>query len=225
MTLAGRPSRLWSRLVSPFITGLVFLAPVILTIILIQWVAGYVVAALGPDTALGGVLARGGMLLTSTRELAFVSGLGIALLIIWTFGLIVQSRAQGRWQGSFDALLGRLPVVGGIYRPLAQLVRMIGKSPTGELQGMAVVMVRFGDDNDIMGLLATPRIFDLGQGPQHLVMLPTAPVPVGGALMFVSVSRVRLMPELGVDDMAKFYVSMGTISPPALYQTLDKAAR
>ncbi len=217
--MSDRPtSRFLSRIVGPFVTGLVFLAPVILTIILIQWVSGYVVAALGPDTLIGGVFARGGMLLTSTPELAFVSGLGIALLIIWTLGLLIQSRAQARWQGSFDTLLGRLPVIGGIYRPLAQLVRMIGKSPTGELQGMAVVMVRYGEDIEIMALLATPKIFELGIGPQYLVMLPTAPVPIGGALMFVGVDRVRLMPELGVDDMAKFYVSMGTIAPKGLFK-------
>ena len=225
MSIGDRPSRLWSRLVGPFVTGLVFLAPVILTIILIQWVAGYVIAALGPETMLGGLLARGGMLLTSTTELAFVSGLGIALILIWALGLLFQTRARAKLQGGFDTLLGRLPVIGGIYRPLAQLVRMIGKSPTGELQGMAVVMVRFGADNDIMGLLATPRVFDHGEGPRYLVMLPTAPVPVGGALMFVSTDRVRLMPELGVDDMAKFYVSMGTIAPAALFQALDKPPR
>jgi len=224
--MSAGTSRLFSRLVGPFITGLVFLAPVLVTIILIQWVASYVVAALGPETLIGGVFARGGMLFTRTPELAFLSGLGFALLLIWALGLLIQSRAQARWQGSFDALLGRLPVIGGIYRPLAQLVRMIGKSPTGELQGMAVVLVRFGADVEIMGLLATPKLFDLGEGPQHLVMLPTAPVPIGGALMFVAVDKVRLMPELGVDDMAKFYVSMGTIAPAGLFNpTLDKLAR
>jgi uncharacterized membrane protein len=196
----------------------VFLAPVLITIILIQWVAGYVVALLGPDTVIGSLFAQSGMLLTRTPELAFLSGLGFAVVLIWALGLLIQSRAQARWQGSFDALLGRLPVIGGIYRPLAQLVRMIGKSPTGELQGMAVVMVRFGENIDMMALLATPRIFDLGHGPQHLVMLPTAPVPIGGAMMFVGVDRVRHMPELGVDDMAKFYVSMGTISPKGLFK-------
>jgi uncharacterized membrane protein len=216
--ISDTASRFLTRIVGPFITGLVFLAPVLITIILIQWVAGYVVALLGPDTVIGSLFAQSGMLLTRTPELAFLSGLGFAVVLIWALGLLIQSQAQARWQGSFDALLGRLPVIGGIYRPLAQLVRMIGKSPTGELQGMAVVMVRYGDDIDMMALLATPKIFDLGHGPQHLVMLPTAPVPIGGAMMFVGVERVRHMPELGVDDMAKFYVSMGTISPKGLFK-------
>jgi uncharacterized membrane protein len=204
-----------SRFVAPFVTGIVFLAPVILTIILVQWIAGYVVAILGPETLLGGTLARGGMLLFQSPTLGFITGLGAALLIIWLFGLAIQSRAPSL-QAQFDRLLGRLPVIGGVYRPLAQLVRMIGKSPSGELKGMTVCIVRFGNDVEIMGLLATPQIYDFGTGPQHLVMLPTAPVPIGGALMFVAAGNVRITPELGVDDMAKFYVSMGTISPLGL---------
>ncbi len=211
------PQSLTSRIVGPFLTGLVFLAPVLITIILIQWVAGYVLALLGPDTLIGGLFASSGMLFTRTPQLAFVFGLGLALAIIWVFGLLIQSRASSL-QGRFDRLLGRLPIVGGVYRPLAQIVRMVGKAPSGELQGMAVALIRFGPEVEIMGLLATPQIYDLGQGPQHLVMLPTAPVPIGGALMFVSVDAVRLIPQLGVDDMAKFYVSMGTIAPAGLGQ-------
>ncbi len=209
------PRSITSRVLGPFFTGLVFLAPVLITLVVIQWLAGYVVALLGPDTIIGGVFARSGMLLTSTPELAFLSGVGLALAIIWLFGLAVQSRAHSL-QGQFDQLLGRLPFLGGVYRPLAQIVRMVGKAPTGELQGMAVALIRFGPEVQIMGLLATPQVYDLGQGPQHLVMLPTAPVPIGGALLFVGVDQVSLMPELGVDDMAKFYVSMGTIAPKGL---------
>jgi uncharacterized membrane protein len=99
---------------------------------------------------------------------------------------------------------------------MAQMIRMIGGAPGGELQGMAVVSVRFGDDTEILALLATPQIFDMGDGPRRLVLLPTAPVPVGGALLFVAVDKVRFVAGLGVDDLAKFYVSMGTIAPPGL---------
>lgn len=204
------------RIAGPFITGLVFLAPVILTIILLQWLAGYVTAALGPDTLIGGALAGGGMLVTRTPELAFITGVGIAVLLVWGLGLLVQTQWRARLEGGLDGLLGRLPVIGGFYRPLAQLVRMIGGAPGGELKGMAVVAVRFGEDTEVLGLLATPQVFDLGAGPRHLIVCPTAPVPVGGAMLFVEVSRVRRVPQLGVDDLAKFYVSMGTVAPAAL---------
>ncbi len=204
------------RLAGPFVTGLVFLAPVLLTVVLLQLLAGYVLAALGPTTAIGRALASGGMFVTSDPDLAFVVGLGAALLIVWGIGLLVQTQARTRLETGLDGLLGQVPVLGPIYRPLAQLVRMIGGTPGGEMQGMAVVSVSFGADTEVLGLLATPQLFDIGGGPRHLVVLPTAPVPVGGALLFVEPARVRRVPALGVDDLAKFYVSMGTVAPPMM---------
>ena len=204
------------RVAGPFVTGLVFLAPVLLTIVILQWLSGYVVAALGPGTLIGGALARGGMLLTSTPELAFVTGLGLAALFVWALGLLVQTQARTRLEGGLDSLMGRIPVLGSFYRPLAQMVRMMGGAPGGELQGMAPVSVRFGDDTEILALLAAPQIFDMGDGPRHLVLLPTAPVPVGGALVFVAADRVRRISGIGVDDLATFYISMGTVAPAGL---------
>jgi uncharacterized membrane protein len=204
------------KVAGPFVTGLVFLAPVLLTIVILQWLSGYVVAALGPGTLIGGALARGGMLLTSTPELAFITGLGLAALFVWALGLLVQTQARARLEGGLDSLMGRIPVLGGFYRPLAQMVRMIGGAPGGELQGMAPVSVRFGDDTEVLALLAAPQVFDMGDGPRHLVLLPTAPVPIGGALVFVAVDRVRRVSGIGVDDLAKFYVSMGTVAPEGL---------
>lgn len=216
------------RIAGPFVTGMVFLAPVFLTVILLQWVAGYVTAAFGPGTVIGGVLAQSGMLVTRSPLLAFWAGLGIAALIVWSIGLAVQTRWRDRLEGGLDGLLGRVPVLGGFYRPLAQIVRMIAPAPDGatgsapnggiggELKGMSVVSVRFGPDHEMLALLATPQIFDLGEGPRHLVICPTAPVPVGGNMLFVAVAQVRSITGLGVDDLAKFYVSMGTITPGML---------
>ena len=204
------------RFLGPLLTGLLFLAPVLLTVVLLEWVMGYLVAAFGPDSFLGGTLFGAGLMLTTSPTLAFLTGLGMALALIWGLGMIIQNQARDNFEGIFDGLLGRLPVIGTIYRPLAQLIRMIGSTPSGELKGMAVVSVRLGDNTDILGLLATPEIFDIGDGPRHIVMLPTAPVPVGGALIFVAVDCVRVVPGLGVDDLAKFYVSMGSIIPADL---------
>ena len=201
------------RIAGPFVTGLVFLAPVIVTILILQWLAGYVTAALGPGTFIGGALADAGMLVTESRLLAFWSGIGVVVLLVWGLGLVVQTQARARLEGGLDGLLGRIPLLGPVYRPLSQMIRMVGGGPGGEMQGMAVVSVRFGADTEILSLLASPQIFDIGDGPRHLVLLPTAPVPVGGALLFVEVGRVRRVPGLGVDDLAKFYVSMGTIAP------------
>ncbi|OYW14284.1 MAG: hypothetical protein B7Z50_04840 [Sphingomonadales bacterium 12-62-5] len=89
---------------------------------------------------------------------------------------------------------------------------MMGSSPGGEMSGMSVVSVSFGDHVEALALLTSPHVHDFGQGPRQLILIPTAPVPVGGGLLFVEPSRVKPVPTMGVDDLAKLYVTMGTLT-------------
>jgi uncharacterized membrane protein len=200
------------KFLSPFATGLLFLAPVLLTLILLNWLSGYLVAALGPNTPLGQLLGKAGMFFTPSPLAAFWAGLGMAAILVWVIGVAVQTRFRQRLEGGLDGLIARIPVLGPLYRPLAQFVRMMGSSPGGEMSGMSVVSVSFGDSVEALALLTSPHVHDFGQGPRQLILIPTAPVPVGGGLLFVEPSRVKPVPTMGVDDLVKLYVTMGTLT-------------
>jgi uncharacterized membrane protein len=202
------------KIFTPFATGLLFLAPVLLTLIILNWLSGYLVAALGPSTPLGQVLGKAGMFFTPSPLAAFWVGIGVAALLVWVVGLAVQTRFRPQLEGGLDGLIARIPVLGPLYRPLAQFVRMMGSSPGGEMSGMSVVSVSFGDHVEALALLTSPHVHDFGQGPRQLILIPTAPVPVGGGLLFVEPSRVKPVPSMGVDDLAKLYVTMGTLTGP-----------
>ena len=202
------------KFLSPFATGLLFLAPVLLTLILLNWLSGYLIAALGPNTPLGQALGAAGMFFTPSPLAAFWAGLGMAAVLVWVIGIAVQTRFRQRLEGGLDGLIARIPVLGPLYRPLAQFVRMMGSSPGGEMSGMSVVSVSFGDHVEALALLTSPHVHDFGQGPRQLILIPTAPVPVGGGLLFVEPSRVKPVPTMGVDDLAKLYVTMGTLTGP-----------
>ena len=202
------------RILTPFLTGLLFLAPVLVTLIILNWLSGYLIAALGPATPLGQLLGKAGMFFTPSPFAAFWAGLGMAALLVWLIGLAVQTRFRARLEGGLDGLISRIPGLGALYRPLAQFVRMMGSSPGGEMSGMSVVSVSFGDTVEALALLTSPRVHDFGQGPRYLILIPTAPVPVGGGMLFVETSRVKPVPTMGVDDLAKLYVTMGTLPAP-----------
>ena len=202
------------KFLSPFATGLLFLAPVLLTLILLNWLSGYLIAALGPNTLLGQALGAAGMFFTPSPLAAFWAGLGMAAVLVWLIGIAVQTRFRQRLEGGLDGLIARIPVLGPMYRPLAQFVRMMGSSPGGEMSGMSVVSVSFGEHVEALALLTSPRLHDFGQGPRYLILIPTAPVPVGGGMLFVEASRVKPVPSMGVDDLAKLYVTMGTLTGP-----------
>jgi uncharacterized membrane protein len=200
------------RVLAPFATGLLFLAPVLVTIIILNWLSGYLIAALGPDTPLGGLLGQAGMFFTPSPLAAFWAGLGMAAVLVWVVGLAVQTRFRPQLEGGLDGLISRIPGLGALYRPLAQFVRMMGPSAGGEMSGMSVVSVSFGDHVEALALLTSPKLHDFGQGPRYLILIPTAPVPVGGGMLFVEASRVKPVPNMGVDDLAKLYVTMGTLT-------------
>ena len=200
------------RVLAPFATGLLFLAPVLLTLILLNWLSGYLIAALGPDTPLGGLLGQAGMFFTPSPLAAFWAGLGMAAVLVWVVGLAVQTRFRPQLEGGLDGLISRIPGLGALYRPLAQFVRMMGPSAGGEMSGMSVVSVSLGDHVEALALLTSPKLHDFGQGPRYLILIPTAPVPVGGGMLFVEASRVKPVPGMGVDDLAKLYVTMGTLT-------------
>ena len=200
------------KIFTPFATGLLFLAPVLLTLILLNWLSGYLIAALGPETPLGQALGAAGMYFTPSPLATFWAGLGMAAVLVWLIGIAVQTRFRQRLEGGLDGLIARIPVLGPLYRPLAQFVRMMGSSPGGEMSGMSVVSVSFGESVEALALLTSPYVHDFGQGPRQLILIPTAPVPVGGGLLFVEPSRVKPVPSMGVDDLAKLYVTMGTLT-------------
>jgi uncharacterized membrane protein len=208
-----------TRALGAFLTGLFFLAPIILTVIVLDWLGSYLSAAVGPESFIGRTLASGGSVLVGGREaaLAFWVGLALVLVLIALFGLLVQTSLRRRLEDGFDRFIDRVPVLRSVYRPIAQLVRLLGpQSGAGNLEGMRVVAVRFGEGSDTLALLVTPDVFDVGGQPRQLVLLTTAPVPVGGALLFVPPPSVVPVDGFGVDDFLKFFVSVGTVRPAGL---------
>lgn len=217
--LAGTPGAIARRLAGLFLTGLLFLLPLILTVVAFAWLLGQLTSVFGPDTLLGGLIVGLGRLLT-LGTVGKVAGfwLGVLAIIaaITALGVVVQTSASSFLERWVDGLLGRLPVVGKLYQPFAQLVRTMGGNSKEEMASMSVVAVRFGTGTEALALLASPERFDVGNGPSRLILIPTAPVPIGGALLFVQEENVRLIPGLKFDDLAKFYITMGTVAPPPL---------
>ena len=210
--------RVWrSGVVGTFLTGLFFVLPVALTIAIVGWIIGKLEAALGPGTWVGEALSFGGSAIVGpggNAALAFWLGVLLALGGIWLLGFMVRTRARNLMERSIDGLLDRLPLVRTIYGPVSQVVTLLRGGGNKEIEGMSVVLCRFGQDAGatVLGLLTSPTVYTLNEDPCHLVYLPTSPLPMSGGLTFVPTAAVSPVPDLDVDGLMRIYFSLGALT-------------
>lgn len=210
----AKEETLLHRLVTAFIAGLAFLAPVLLTILILAWLFDNLIAVIGPHSLIGQTLTAGGQLFVRDDLYGFWLGVLFVLLFITGIGWLVMTRARKFLEDKIDGWIGRIPFLGALYRPMAQMVRGMGGGKSEQMNNMSVCRIMFGGGIETIAFLASSETFDLGSGPVKLVLIPTAPVPVGGALLLVPAANVQSIPSMKFDDLAKLYLTMG-MSPPA----------
>lgn len=200
-----------------FLAGVFAVLPLVITVAAVIWVAGFFGQLVGPGTVLGEVLRSLGLQVATDKTTAYIVGWVLVLGLIFLLGVLVEAGARRIIFERFDALANHLPLVGGIYGTARQLVGMMDKKKSADLQGMRVVFCQFGKETGaaFLALLPTPTLFRIGDVDYHAVLIPSAPVPVGGSLIFVPAASV-VSADLSVDAFMSIYVSMGVTGPQFL---------
>lgn len=203
-----------------FLVGVAAVLPFVITVLVVVWVSSYVTSLLGPHAFLGKILRQMGFVFVSSQRselLADIVGWLIVLGLIFGLGLLVEFGAR-RWvYDRFDGFAERIPILGGIYGTARQLVGMIDAKGNPDFKTMQVVFCNFGGQRGaaFLALLPTPERFRIGDTEFNAVLIPSAPVPVGGSLLFVPASSVTPA-GLSVDAFMSIYVSMGVTGPQFL---------
>jgi uncharacterized membrane protein len=200
-----------------FLVGVIAVLPFVITMMVVIWVSGYLTSLLGPNAVLGDLLRRMGFLFVSSDTLADIVGWLIVLGVIFGLGLLVEFGARRLVYDRFDGFVERIPVIGGIYGTARQLVGMMDTKRNPDLKTMQVVFCKFGGDRGaaFLALLPTPELFRIGDTDYSAILIPSAPVPVGGSLLFVPAASITPA-GLTVDAFMSIYVSMGVTGPQFL---------
>jgi uncharacterized membrane protein len=205
-----------------FVVGVLAVLPLVITIAVAVWVSQFVIDILGPNTFMGGLLENLGLRFVGEDAMAYAMGWLIVLGSIFGLGVFVNFGAKRVIRDTIDALAKRIPILGGVYGTVRQMADMLDQQDETDLKGMDVVFCQFGQETGavLLALLPTSEAFRIGQIDYHVIMVPTAPVPVGGALIFVPAASVRKA-NLSVDAFMRIYISMG-VSGPEFLKTLGR---
>ncbi len=205
-----------------FLAGILAILPLVITVAVVTWVGGLVSQFLGPSTMVGQALRSVGLHFATNEMAAYAIGAALVLALIFLVGAAVEAGAKTLLQRLLDAVLQRIPLVGSVYGTSKQLVGLVDKKQGADLSGMRAVFCFFGGQTGtgVLALLVSPERFLIHGKEYHIVIVPTAPVPVGGGLLFVPVESVYPA-EVSLEAVISIYVSMGVTAS----QFLPQAAR
>ena len=199
--------------VGTWLTGLLAVLPLALTLILVGWLVGIINRFLGPSSLFGRSFTIFGDAYLAHPMLAYLFGTLLVVVLVYLLGLVVQSRLKAPFKAMVDGTLRRIPLVGSVYNLADRFVSVIGDRQEADIAAMSPVWCFFGGDGvAVLGLLPNPEAQSIDGRLYFTVLVPTAPIPVGGGLIFVPVDWVKPA-DFGIDTLTSVYLSMG-ITPP-----------
>ena len=210
------------RLRAWFLTGLVVIAPVGLTIWLIWtvvgWIDGWVLPlvpkAYHPDRMIQDFFGLDPLSQINVR------GLGVVIFLIFT--IIVGVMAKGLLGRSFirfaESLVERTPVVRTIYSGIKQISETIFAQ--NERSFETACLIEYPRKGIwAIGFISTEAKAEIAaksdpSGEVMSVFLPTTPNPTSGFLLFLP-KRDVIELDMSVEDSAKLVISAGLVYPNA----------
>jgi uncharacterized membrane protein len=195
-----------------FVTGLLAALPLAATVLVFWWALALLAQWVGPASALGQGLRRIGLGVGS-ELVGYLIGLGVVVLLIMALGLLVERGLERGVTRMIDAVLSRIPLVRTVWDLAQRFVGLLQQRDEQGAKSMSPVWCHFGGPGgaSALGLLSSPQAVMVGGQPCLAVLIPTAPVPVGGGLLYVPEHWVTPA-AVGMEAVTSIYVSMGVTS-------------
>lgn len=198
---------------SVFITGLLILIPVVVTLAVLTFLFNFFDRWLTP--VVNPILVWGGVPIP--QGWGRIPGLGIlaTALLVFVTGLISRNYFGGRLIRFGHALLNRIPLVKNVYGGVSQLLKAL--TDAGATPFRTVVLVEFprpgvwtlgfvsGDASAVANQTAGEELVN--------VFVPAAPIPSQGLYLLVARRELRVLP-ITTEEGFKMLATLGLIQGP-----------
>jgi uncharacterized membrane protein len=204
----------FDSIVATWLAGLVVFLPLALTMGVLGWLIGFLNDYIGPDSVVGKFFSELGYSVAGNSSVPYLLGTLMLVGAIYLLGLGVQLGLKRPLTKLLNLTVRRIPLIGGLYSFADKFVGLLDQSQ-GDIGAMSAVWCFFGGDGVAVLALAPSRDPISIEGRSYFaVLVPTAPVPIGGGLLYVPVEWVKPA-NIGIDKLSEIYVSMGLTPPPS----------
>lgn len=196
-----------------WLAGLVVFLPLALTLVVFGWLIGLFNQYLGPGSELGYLFAALGYTVAGNSPMPYLLGALVLMVAIYLLGVALRLGLKRPLAKFLNVTLRRIPLIGSLYDFTNRFVGLL-EQKQGDIGTMSAVWCFFGGDGvAVLGLAPSPDPIDIEGRSYFAVLVPTAPVPIGGGLLYVPVEWVKPA-NMGIDKLTEIYVSMG-LTPPS----------
>lgn len=204
-----------------FITGLVILLPLVVTIAVVIFLVNFLTQPfIGVVTTVLSklhIINKGFLFLTPEQLVRYTAKIIIlVLLFLFTVGLGMITRwfLINTLLRLGDRLLNRIPIVNTVYKTTQDIIRTLFVSDKNSFK--QVVMVPFPrEDIYVLGLISreSPPVCSKAVGQELVsVLVPTTPNPTTGFLMMYKREDLIII-DMKPEEAIKYIISCGVIIP------------
>lgn len=215
------PQTTGSKIKAYFITGMVILLPLALTLAIVIFLfnlltepfVGIVKSVLGHYNLL-----QSGFLFLSSDQIQKLFSQLIILVLLFFF--TVSLGLVARWfffhylVRFWERMLAKIPFISSVYKTCQDIIQTLFASSSNSFK--QVVMVPFpSPDTMAIGLVTNENIpaIDKEKEPLIAVFVPTTPNPTSGFLMMFREEDLVYL-DMKVEDALKYVISCGVINTP-----------
>jgi uncharacterized membrane protein len=209
-TVPAMRATISQRIRGYFFTGIVIAGPLAVTVYITTWIIGLIDAWFKPLIPSG--------FFPEWLAPYNIPGLGliIAFVSLTLLGFLTANLV-GRWMlGISETLLGRMPVVRGIYKGMKQIFETLFSQSGTSFRKVGLIEYPGKGLWSIVFISASPegKVYEaLPDGEDYIsCFLPCSPNPTTGFFLYLKRSEVREI-SISIDDAAKLVMSAGLIQP------------
>lgn len=204
----------FDSIVATWLAGLVVFLPLALTAAVLHWLIGLLNNYIGPDSMVGGFFLALGYKVAASSPVPYLLGTLMLMAAIYLLGVALRLGLRRPLAQFLNVTLRRIPVIGSLYDFTSSFVGLLDQKQGG-IGTMSAVWCFFGGDGvAVLALAPSAEPVDIDGRNYFAVLVPTAPVPIGGGLVYVPVEWVKPA-NFGIEKLTEIYVSMGLTPPPS----------
>jgi len=204
-----------------FITGLVILLPLAVTIAIVVFIVDFltkpfigIVSNFLQDLN----LLNKGFLFMSPEQVVLYGSKFLILICLFLLTLLLGMFARWFFFKSLlnlsDKVLHRIPLINKVYKTTQEIIKTLFASDKGSFK--QVVMIPFPKEGTyVMGLISreSPKVCSERAGEKmYSVLVPTTPNPTSGFLLMYKESDIIFL-DLKPEEAIKYIISCGVITP------------